>query len=103
MDGDQSADIALEDGDEIVIPKEPNSVYVSGFVNYSGYVPYQQDAPLELLYRARWRLCGRSCKVQYVRDQKSIESLDGTRAIRNINLVMRSMYKKSQSIPKNIS
>ena len=43
---DSSADITLEDGDEIVIPKRPTTVYVFGFVNNAGYVNYQEGAPL---------------------------------------------------------
>jgi polysaccharide biosynthesis/export protein len=46
VQGDHSADVKLEDGDEIVIPKRPTSVYVYGFVNNAGFVNYQEDAPL---------------------------------------------------------
>jgi protein involved in polysaccharide export with SLBB domain len=46
MRGDQSADLALADGDEIQIPTKPTTVYISGFVNHSGFVPYQEGAPL---------------------------------------------------------
>jgi protein involved in polysaccharide export with SLBB domain len=46
VQGDRSADVRLEDGDEIVIPKRPTSVYVYGFVNNAGFVNYQSDAPL---------------------------------------------------------
>jgi protein involved in polysaccharide export with SLBB domain len=44
--GEESADIPLQDGDEIVIPEQPTTVYVSGFVNNAGYVTYQAGAPL---------------------------------------------------------
>ncbi len=44
--GDRSADVELDDGDEIVIPKRPTNVYVYGFVNNAGFVNYQEDAPL---------------------------------------------------------
>jgi protein involved in polysaccharide export with SLBB domain len=43
---DLTADVKLEDGDEIVIPKRPTSVYVNGFVNNAGFVNYKEDAPL---------------------------------------------------------
>jgi protein involved in polysaccharide export with SLBB domain len=46
IQGDRSADVKLEDGDEIVIPKRPTSVYVYGFVNNAGFVNYQENAPL---------------------------------------------------------
>jgi len=46
IQGDQSADVALSDGDEIDIPKRPTTIYVSGFVNNAGYVSYQEGAPL---------------------------------------------------------
>ncbi len=44
--GDKSADVTLADGDEIIIQRRPTTVYVSGFVNRSGYVSYQEGAPL---------------------------------------------------------
>lgn len=44
--GDKSADISLADGDEIIIGERPTTIYVSGFVNNSGYVPYEDGAPL---------------------------------------------------------
>ena len=43
--GDHSADVKLDDGDEIDIPTQPTTVYVSGFVNNAGYVNYVQGAP----------------------------------------------------------
>ena len=46
VQGDRAADIPLHDGDEIVIPQRPTTVYVSGFVNNGGYVTYQSGAPL---------------------------------------------------------
>jgi protein involved in polysaccharide export with SLBB domain len=46
VQGDRSADVRLEDGDEIIIPKRPTSVYVNGFVNNAGFVNYQENAPL---------------------------------------------------------
>ncbi|HEX5316940.1 MAG TPA: SLBB domain-containing protein [Candidatus Kapabacteria bacterium] len=45
--GDQSADVGLQDGDEIDIPTEPTTVYVSGFVNNAGSVGYVKGAPLK--------------------------------------------------------
>jgi polysaccharide export outer membrane protein len=36
--GDSSADVMLRDGDQIVIPLKPNTVYVYGFVNKPGFV-----------------------------------------------------------------
>jgi protein involved in polysaccharide export with SLBB domain len=47
VQGDRSADVKLEDGDEIIVPKCPTSVYVYGFVNNAGFVNYQRDAPLQ--------------------------------------------------------
>ncbi len=44
--GEKDADVAMQDGDEIVIPQRPSTVFVSGFVNYAGYVPYQPGARL---------------------------------------------------------
>ena len=44
--GDKDADVALQDGDEIVIPQRPTSVFVSGFVNIAGFIPYQPGASL---------------------------------------------------------
>ena len=46
IQGDHSADVVLNDGDEIVIPRQPTTVYVNGFVNNAGYVNYSNDAPL---------------------------------------------------------
>ncbi len=46
VQNDSSADVTLEDGDEIVIPRRPTTVYVFGFVNNAGYVNYQENAPL---------------------------------------------------------
>ncbi len=46
IQGDSSADVTLDDGDEIVIPKRPTSVYIYGFVNNAGYVSYRDNAPL---------------------------------------------------------
>jgi protein involved in polysaccharide export with SLBB domain len=43
--GDTTADITLSDGDEIVVPERPTTIYVSGFVNNSGFVPYKAGAP----------------------------------------------------------
>jgi protein involved in polysaccharide export with SLBB domain len=46
LQGDADADVMLQDGDEIIIPERPTTVYVSGFVNNAGYVTYQSNAPL---------------------------------------------------------
>lgn len=46
VQNDRSADVKLDDGDEIIIPKCPTSVYVYGFVNNAGFVNYHEDAPL---------------------------------------------------------
>jgi polysaccharide biosynthesis/export protein len=46
VQGDRSADVKLEDGDEVVMPKRPTTVYVYGFVNNAGYINYQDGAPL---------------------------------------------------------
>jgi protein involved in polysaccharide export with SLBB domain len=36
--GDSSADVMLRDGDQIVVPVQPSTVYVYGFVNRPGFV-----------------------------------------------------------------
>ncbi len=41
---DQSADVALRDGDVIQIPATPNTVYVWGYVGSVGYIPFQPGA-----------------------------------------------------------
>jgi len=46
VQGDRAADVKLSDGDEIVIPKRPTTVYVGGFVNNAGYIDYNEGAPL---------------------------------------------------------
>ncbi|MFI5202666.1 MAG: SLBB domain-containing protein, partial [Candidatus Kapaibacterium sp.] len=46
LQGDHSADVTLNDGDEIDIPTQPTTVYVYGFVNNAGFVQYQKNAPL---------------------------------------------------------
>jgi protein involved in polysaccharide export with SLBB domain len=46
VQGDRSADVKLDDGDEIVVRKRPTTVYVGGFVNNAGYVGYEDGAPL---------------------------------------------------------
>lgn len=38
LHGDSSADVTLRDGDQIVIPMQPSTVYVYGFVNRPGFV-----------------------------------------------------------------
>jgi len=47
LHGDHSADVPLQDGDEIDIPAKPTTVYVYGFVNNAGSVNYVKDAPLK--------------------------------------------------------
>jgi polysaccharide biosynthesis/export protein len=46
-EGDQSADVLLRDGDMVVIPTAPNTVYVWGYVGRMGYVPYVDGAQLD--------------------------------------------------------
>lgn len=46
-EGDRSADVTLRDGDEIVIPVVPNTVYVWGYVGRMGYIPYKEGATQE--------------------------------------------------------
>ncbi|HET6511143.1 MAG TPA: SLBB domain-containing protein, partial [Candidatus Kapabacteria bacterium] len=43
-DGDASADVLLRDGDMVVIPTVPNTVYVWGYVGRMGYLPYVENA-----------------------------------------------------------
>lgn len=43
-DGDRSADVTLRDGDVIVIPMAPNTIYVWGYVGRMGYLPYVEGA-----------------------------------------------------------
>jgi len=45
--GDKASDITLRDGDVIVIPTAPNTVYVWGYVGRMGYLPYKEGANLE--------------------------------------------------------
>ncbi|MBC8144618.1 MAG: SLBB domain-containing protein, partial [bacterium] len=44
MNGDRSADISLRNGDRIVVPLNPRSVYVSGRVVLPGAVDYREGA-----------------------------------------------------------
>jgi polysaccharide biosynthesis/export protein len=46
-DGDASADVLLRDGDMIVIPTAPNTIYVWGYVGRMGYLPYAEGANLD--------------------------------------------------------
>lgn len=46
-DGDTSADVLLRDGDMIVIPTAPNTVYVWGYVGRMGYLPYVENGSLD--------------------------------------------------------
>jgi protein involved in polysaccharide export with SLBB domain len=45
--GDKSKDVVLQNGDEIVIPKDPGGVYVYGRVNHPGWVAYKSGADNE--------------------------------------------------------
>lgn len=45
--GDKTADVLLRDGDMIVIPTKPNTVYVWGYVGRMGYLPYIEGANLD--------------------------------------------------------
>lgn len=51
-EGDKSADVTLRDGDVIVIPTTPNTVYVWGYVGRMGHIPYQPGAPLSYYVKA---------------------------------------------------
>lgn len=44
--GDKSADVTLRDGDVIVVPTAPNSVYVWGYIGKMGFVPFVPGAEL---------------------------------------------------------
>lgn len=46
-EGDKSADVLLRDGDMIVIPTKPTTVYVWGYVGRMGYLPYVEGANLD--------------------------------------------------------
>jgi protein involved in polysaccharide export with SLBB domain len=46
-DGDVSADVLLRDGDMIVIPTAPNTVYVWGYVGRMGYLPYVENGTID--------------------------------------------------------
>jgi protein involved in polysaccharide export with SLBB domain len=46
-DGDPSADVLLRDGDMIVIPTAPNTVYVWGYVGRMGYLPYVENGDVD--------------------------------------------------------
>jgi protein involved in polysaccharide export with SLBB domain len=46
-DGEKSADVLLSDGDMIVIPTKPTTVYVWGYVGRMGYLPYVEGANLD--------------------------------------------------------
>jgi protein involved in polysaccharide export with SLBB domain len=44
---DPSADITLRDGDVILIPPKPTTVYVWGYVGSVGYIPFQDGASVD--------------------------------------------------------
>ncbi len=43
---DQSQNVILKEGDEIIIPKNPGQVYIFGQVNSPGFIPFEEDKTL---------------------------------------------------------
>lgn len=44
---DDIPDVRLQDGDRLVIPRDPQAVHVVGQVRYPGYVPYREGAGID--------------------------------------------------------
>jgi polysaccharide biosynthesis/export protein len=47
MNNDQSKDVPLENGDQIVVPRNPGAVYVRGRVSNPGWVAYRSGAEVD--------------------------------------------------------